>query len=259
MTTSSDLDEPRRIGRFWIFPDGTVLPVVSGGADDGGDGGDDGGGDGGDDAGDGEGGDDAGDDAGEGSGDGEDGDDDKPLGPQGEKALTAEKAKRRAAQAQLREWKALGKSPAEIKALIDAGKGEPDADQIREEARAEVRAEALKERILDKIEAKASKDFADPDDAAALLMRDHDVDDFLDDGKIDVEAIEDALKELLTAKPYLAAQGGSRFKGGADGGARNGSGPKQLSRADLAGMSHREIEQARRDGKLNDLLSGKSA
>lgn len=26
--------EPRRIGRFWLWPDGTTLPVISGGADD---------------------------------------------------------------------------------------------------------------------------------------------------------------------------------------------------------------------------------
>lgn len=28
-------DDPVRSGRFWLFPDGTVLPVVAGGADDG--------------------------------------------------------------------------------------------------------------------------------------------------------------------------------------------------------------------------------
>lgn len=244
-------DDPRLIGRFWHFPDGTILPLVSGGADDDGDGG---GAD--DDAGAGADGDNV--DGDDGSGD--DGDGDKPLGPAGEKALNAEKEKRRTAQAALREWKALGKSPAEIKALLDAQTGgdQPDVDTIRQEARAEADAALLESRVMDKIEAKAARLFADPDDAAALLMRDHGADEFLDDGKIDVEAIQDALKELLDKKPYLAAQG-KRFQGDADGGTRNGSGPKQLTRADLAGMSPQEIEKARREGRLVNLLTGKTA
>lgn len=43
---SNEISDPIRVGRFWVFDDGTRLPVVSGGADDsgaGGDGGTDGG------------------------------------------------------------------------------------------------------------------------------------------------------------------------------------------------------------------------
>lgn len=153
----------------------------------------------------------------------DDGDDDTPLGPKGEKALQAEKQKRRDAQKELREWKALGLSAADIKKLVDERKdsdGKPDADAIRQQIRAEVDAEVLETRVLDKIEAKAARLFADPDDAAALVMRGRDADEFLDDGKVDVEAIQDALDELLEKKPYLAAQGGRRFQGGGDGGPR---------------------------------------
>lgn len=185
--------------------------------------------------------------------------DDEPLGPKGEKALAAEKDKRRTAQAELREWKALGLKPADIKKIIDDRKGDddkPDPEKIRSEAKAEATAELMHSRVLDKIEAKAGKLFADPDDAAALLMKDRDADEFLDDGKIDVEAIQDALKELLEKKPYLAAQSGKRFQGGADGGARKDSRPAQLTRADLAQMSPQEIEKARKEGRLVDLLSG---
>lgn len=202
------------------------------------------------------------DDDGTDDGQSDDGDDDAPLGPKGEKALQAEKQKRRDAQKELREWKALGLSAADIKKLVDERKdsdGKPDADTIRQQIRAEVDAEVLETRVLDKIEAKASRLFADPDDAAALVMRGRDADEFLDDGKVDVEAIQDALDELLEKKPYLAAQGGRRFQGSADGGTRKESRTKQLSRTDLARMSPQEIEKARQDGKLDDLLSGKKS
>jgi len=101
---------------------------------------------------------------------------------------------------------------------------EIDVEKIRaeaiEQAKKEAQQEALKERVLDKIEAKA-KDFADPADAVAMLMRGRTVDEFIDDDKIDVDAIQDALTELLEKKPYLgAAQGGKRFQGSAEGGAK---------------------------------------
>lgn len=196
-------------------------------------------------------------------GDDQQDDDDKELGPKGERALAAEKDKRRAAQAELREWKALGLKPDDIKKILADRKDDgdqPDPEQIRSEAKAEARTELLQSRVLDKIEAKAARLFADPDDAAALLMRSHDADDFLDDDKIDVEAIEDALKALLEKKPYLAVvQDGKRFKGSADGGARKETRPSQLGRADLARMSPQEIEAARLAGRLDDLMSGKSS
>lgn len=111
----------------------------------------------------------------------------------------------------------------DVKAGDDKADSEIDVEKIRAEARAEAAKEALQERVLDKIEAKA-KDFADPADAVAMLMRGHTVDDFLDGDKLDVDAIQDALKDLLEKKPYLgaAAQGGKqqRFQGSAEGGAK---------------------------------------
>ena len=126
--------------------------------------------------------------------------------------------------------------PATDEAPADA---EPvDAAEIRRQVEAEVKAETARERVLDKIETKAAKGFADPADAVALVMRDHKPDDFLDKGQPDVEAIEDALKELLEQKPYLAAvpaQGGkaNRFQGTADQGAKppKPARPKSLDEA----------------------------
>lgn len=160
-------------------------------------------------------------------------DGDKPLGEKGEKALRAEKDKRKAAQKQLREWTTLGLTPAQVRELVAKTSGggdgddQPNADEIRRQAQAEARAEVMRDRVLDKIEAKA-RTFADPADAAALLLREHDVDDFLDDGKIDAEAIAEALESLLEQKPYLAAQSGKRFQGTGDGGPRKAA-PKRAS------------------------------
>lgn len=106
-------------------------------------------------------------------------------------------------------------------------KGVPDLDKVRADAKAEAVREVLHGRVEDKIEAKASA-FADPEDAVAVLLRTHDIEDFLDDDKVDVEAIADALKELGEKKPHLLAQGGKRFQGGADGGPRKGA-PKRAA------------------------------
>jgi len=139
----------------------------------------------------------------------------------------------------------------------------PDLDKIRAEARAEAETAAMRERVMDKIEAKAGAKFGiDTEDVAALLMRRHDLEDFLDDGKIDVEAITEALNDLLEKQPRLAAtvtQGDEKkFKGGADGGARGKASKSQLTEADVKRLAadgkHTEIEQARLDGRLNELL-----
>lgn len=121
----------------------------------------------------------------------------------------------------------------------DKPAAEVDVEKIRAEAREQAKKEAaqeaLKERVLDKIEAKA-KDFADPADAVVMVMRGRTADDFIDDGKIDVDAIQDALTELLEKKPYLgaAAQGAKqRFQGSAEGGAKSSkpARPKSLDEA----------------------------
>jgi hypothetical protein len=169
------------------------------------------------------------------------------LGDAGKQALDRMKARvreertaRKALEAQLAAARKPGTDDA------------PDPAEIRKAAQAEARAEVLSERALDKVEAKAAKLFADPEDARALLAGR--VDEFVDDGKVDVEAIEEALTELLSKKPHLAAATAKRFQGGADGGARKGSGVTQLTEQDLTRMSPQQIDKARLDGRLNDLL-----
>jgi hypothetical protein len=122
-----------------------------------------------------------------------------------------------------------------------------DPAELRAQAQAEARAEVLRERALDKVEARAAKLFADPEDARALLAVQ--VDDFVDDGQVDVDAIDEALAELLSKKPHLGAATAKRFQGGADGGARKGSGVAQLTEQDLKRMTPQQIDKARLSGQ----------
>lgn len=112
----------------------------------------------------------------------------------------------------------------------DADKSEQEKalDKAREEARQEALSEADKERRGDRLELavtrsatrgiKAGEDgkvvrFADPDDALARIeraMAKGDIDDsdiFDEDGKVNTDALEDALGEILSAAPHLAADG----------------------------------------------------
>jgi len=53
-------------------------------------------------------------------------------------------------------------------------------------------------------------------------------------------------------------QDGKRFAGTPDAGARNASAPGQLTQADLANMTPEQVNQARRDGRLKNMLGGTS-
>jgi hypothetical protein len=178
------------------------------------------------------------------SDDGDTGDADK-LGDAGKKALDSMKSK----------WQKERDARKALEAKM-AADSKPDDQQdpaeMRKQAQAEARAEVLKDRALDKVEAKAAKLFADPEDARALLASR--VDDFVDDGQVDVDAINEALTDLLSKKPHLAAATAKRFQGGADGGARKGSQVSQLTEQDLTRMTPQQIDKARLDGRLNDLL-----
>jgi membrane protein involved in colicin uptake len=179
------------------------------------------------------------------SDDGDTGDTDK-LGDAGKKALDSMKSK----------WQKERDARKVLEAKLTAADNKDDQTQdpaeLRKQAQAEARAEVLKERALDKVEAKAARLFADPEDARALLATR--VDDFVDDGQVDVDAINEALTDLLSKKPHLAAATAKRFQGGADGGARKGSQVSQLTEQDLTRMTPQQIDKARLDGRLNDLL-----
>ena len=162
----------------------------------------------------------------------------------------AKAAEREAARKLRSEAAGLRKRLKELEAERDAA-NKTEVEKAREAGKAEALATVLKDRALDKVEAKAARLFADPEDARALLA--DKVDDFIDGDKVDGKAIDDALADLLKRKPHLGADT-RRFKGGGDGGAREGSKPDMLSRADVEKLfrdgKHAEIAKARAEGRI---------
>jgi hypothetical protein len=171
------------------------------------------------------------------------------LGDAGKRALDSMKAK----------WRAERDKRRELEERITANaapKGEAEAPDVAAITRDAVK--AANARILrSEVKAAAAGKFADPTDAFLYLdLSAFEVDE---SGEIDSDEIADAIQEVLIAKPYLAAATAKRFQGTGDGGAaRNASGPTQLTRDDLKGMSPEAIAKAKREGRLSNLLSGKA-
>jgi cell division protein FtsB len=180
------------------------------------------------------------------------------LGDAGKKALDAMKAARAAARKERDAAKAeaeqLRAELAKLKGGDDKKPPEIDEKAIRESAKKDAEKAVMKDRALDRVEARAGKLFADPEDARALLASK--VAEFLDDNTIDNEAIDAALAELLKKKPHLGAQSGKRFEGGADGGkgGQSPSGVKQITQSELDKMTPQQIVDAQAKGQLDKLM-----
>lgn len=154
------------------------------------------------------------------------------LGDAGKKALDAQKAKWKAEREKRRQ---LEQQLAE--ATKPKGDSEPTADQIRADAETAATAKANRRIVKAELKAAATGKLADPADALAFL----DLDQFeVDaDGELDPDEISEAITDLLTRKPHLAAGTPKRFQGGGDGGAGRGSKPQtldqQIAAAEAAG------------------------
>lgn len=123
--------------------------------------------------------------------------------------------------------------------------------EAAEQEREQIRAEAYETRLNAAIIAEAAKPdrkVVDTDTVIALLDRNA-LD--LDDNGYPTN-IAEAMDSLLKAKPFLVASGGAR--GNADQGARTSGGIKQVTEAELKAMRPEEINKARKEGRLNDLL-----
>jgi hypothetical protein len=188
-------------------------------------------------------------------------DEDKPLGPAGEKALAAEKEKRREQADKRREAEAEAtRLRAEIAQLKAGGGDEAAAEAAKQAIINDANAAATKKanaRVLNsEVQRVATGKLANPKLALKLLdLTKFEVDD---DGNVDDDEISDAIADLIKKEPYLAAQG-RRFQGDdADGGPRNrdqGKGkPPQVTEEQLKTMSPDEIVKAQKEGRLADLL-----
>lgn len=177
------------------------------------------------------------------------------LNDPGKKALDAMKAERKAARDEAAAAKAERDA---LQAKLDGREAEYAAEQQRNEAKAEALQGANQRILRSEIRAAAKGVLADPADAFKFLN----LDDFTvgDDGEVDEADIASKLQALVTDKPYLAAAQGDqrRFTGTGDAGPLGTAGKPQLTQADVKRLSaegkHREIEQARVDGRLNILL-----
>ncbi|MEH0619930.1 hypothetical protein QBA57_39700 [Streptomyces scabiei] len=168
------------------------------------------------------------------------------LGDKGKRALASMKGK----------WRSEREKRKALEQQLAEKDGADEAEQARRKTEADAVARANARILKAEIRAAAKGRLNDPKDALTFL----DLGQFEvgEDGEIDSEEIEDAIDDLLKNKPYLAAATAKRFQGSGDGGAaRKASRPKQLSKQDLKSMSPEAIEQARIDGKLDDLMGGR--
>lgn len=172
------------------------------------------------------------------------------LGDPGKKALDAMKADKKAAEARARD---LEQKLAELTAKAEGKEAEYTAQQEAQRVKDEALSAANARILKSEVKAAAKGVLADPQDAYKFI----DLDSFEvdSDGNVDEAAIAKALADLVAEKPYLAAQGGKRFQGTADGGARNDATQVgQLSRADMARMSPEAVAEAHAKGQFDELL-----
>ena len=146
------------------------------------------------------------------------------------------------------------------KALDPDGAGNSDDPQtVAEKAVAEREAAAAElrmlktERAAEKAARKAGADVDGLLDSRTFLARLEKLDptdaSFNDD-------VKDAVDEALKANPRLKAQQAARPPASADMGSGGEAPNGQLTRADLKTMSPKQIEAARKDGRLKNLLGG---
>ena len=170
------------------------------------------------------------------------------LGDPGKRALDAMKAARNEAKAEARR---IADEFEAYKAQAEGKQAEFEAQQKAREAEAAALAKANERILKAEIRAAAAGKLADPQDALRFM----DLSEFEvgSDGEVDGDAIAAAITDLITTKPYLAAQG-KRFQGNADGGARKDDTPAQVTRDELSRMTPEQIGQAKKEGRLADLL-----
>ena len=186
---------------------------------------------------------------GEGEGEGEGGEGDegrkidwKAMSRRHEKRARAERKAREEAEAKLKERTDAEKTERERAVEAARQEGEQTASEKADKERRADRLETATIRLASKgfkVKDDEGKEqtlrFADPDDAHTYIERmlrrgDLDEDDLFDDsGKIQADALSEALQELLETKPHLVANGGgtgrtTKVSGSADGGKGSGGG-----------------------------------
>jgi hypothetical protein len=147
------------------------------------------------------------------------------MGDAGKKALDAMKVERNAARDRVKELEA---------ALAKLNGETPPAEKPEDKPTESDDAPADDSEKADDVEG-VTADGAPADDMAAQIKA----------------AVAAALADMTAEKA-------PRFQGTADSGAaRQAAGPSQLTREDLKGMTPEQVNAAKKNGQLRDLLSGK--
>lgn len=170
------------------------------------------------------------------------------LGDPGKKALDAMKAKWKEAERIAKERDA---ELAALKAKAEGREQEFAAEQERRKVEAEALAKADERILKAEVRAAAASKLADPADALRFI--DISMFEVGTEGDVDSEAISEAITGLLKSKPYLAAQGGPGPVFESPGSHRE-NGKSQVTQAELERMTPDQINAARAEGRLNDLL-----
>lgn len=171
------------------------------------------------------------------------------LGDAGKKALDAMKAERNAERAKRRELEAMLEQLKHDASMRDKSAEEQALEAARQEARSEERARANARVVRSEVRLAAKGKLADPEDAIAFIdLTQFEVND---DGDVDGTAIDDAIADLLARKPHLGIKAPI---GSADQGERDNGSAKQVTASELELMTPEQINQARREGRLKNLL-----
>lgn len=130
--------------------------------------------------------------------DGEEPEGAEELGDKGKQALDRMKAK----------WQAERDKRTAAEAKLREALPQDDAQRIADEAEAKAIAKANTRILSAEVRAAATGKLSDPSDALTFIdLTQFEVDD---DGEVDQAEIAAAVDDLLTKKPYLAAQGGPK-------------------------------------------------
>lgn len=174
------------------------------------------------------------------------------LGDAGKKALDAMKAQRNAERDKRKAIETELENLRREAALKDKPAEEAALERVRQDALKEATSKANERILKSEVRAEAKGKLSDPEDAFRYL----DISKFEVDanGNFDQTEIAEAINDLLTKKPYLAAKGANQVT--FDTGAGKPAPKGQITREQLKGMKSSEIVAARKDGRLSSILGG---
>jgi hypothetical protein len=176
------------------------------------------------------------------SDDGSDGAD--ALGDKGKQALDRMKAK---GKVERDKRVAAERRAAELEAELAKAKGEDEATIRQRDADQAALAKANARIVKAEVRGAAKGLLADPQDA--FLHLDINEIEVGEDGEVDTDDIVERLNDLISKKPYLAAQR-TPGNGAFDTGRGKPAAKKQLTRAELAALPHAERLKAVEDGRF---------